>query len=212
MQKRRPIPMKLITLGVTLFAVLGSLYVGWKLTARSAYEAASYRVVRSDGQFEVREYPELKMASTGMRSRTGADDGSFMRLFGYISGKNQEQQSVAMTIPVFMDDANDGASGRMGFVLPQSVAESSIPHPSDDNVAIVTRHAGRFATIQFNGQMDAGSVAEAETKLRRWIDEQGLTGDERAEYAGYDPPWTPGLLRRNEVLIRLIGEVSDSNQ
>jgi hypothetical protein len=32
---------------------------------------------------------------------------------------------------------------------------------------------------------------------------QGLKGEESAEAAGYDPPFTPAALRRNEILIRL---------
>jgi len=32
---------------------------------------------------------------------------------------------------------------------------------------------------------------------------QGFEGEPQAEAAGYDPPFTPGPLRRNEILIRL---------
>ena len=46
-------------------------------------------------------------------------------------------------------------------------------------------------------------MSEAETKLRKWMQEQGLSGQNTAEMAGYDPPWIPGMFRRNEVLIRL---------
>jgi hypothetical protein len=35
------------------------------------------------------------------------------------------------------------------------------------------------------------------------MNDKGLTGDGDAEFAGYDPPWTPGPFRRNEILIRL---------
>jgi hypothetical protein len=38
----------------------------------------------------------------------------------------------------------------------------------------------------------------------------GLTADVDAETAGYDPPWTPGPFRRNEVLIR-IDETDNTN-
>ena len=35
------------------------------------------------------------------------------------------------------------------------------------------------------------------------MEDNGLIGHDDAEFAGYDPPWTPGPFRRNEVLIRL---------
>ena len=39
--------------------------------------------------------------------------------------------------------------------------------------------------------------------LQRMLLGKGLIGDGDAETAGYDPPWTPGPLRRNEIIIRL---------
>ena len=78
-------------------------FLAWKYTSRTAYEAAEYTVVESEGDFEIRDYPELVLATTEMRSRSpegdGSGDGSFMRLFGYISGENDQQQKVAMTVP-----------------------------------------------------------------------------------------------------------------
>ncbi len=74
-------------------------YFGWKLTARSAYESAEYTVLESDSPFETREYPDLMMATTNMQFESQGDDGSFMRLFRYISGGNEREQKVAMTIP-----------------------------------------------------------------------------------------------------------------
>ena len=75
-------------------------YFGWKVTARGAYESAEYTVLESDSPFETREYPDLVMATTTMQFESQGDDGSFMRLFQYISGDNIDEQQVAMTIPV----------------------------------------------------------------------------------------------------------------
>ena len=38
---------------------------GWKLT-RAAYESAEYTVLVSDGEFEIRRYPDLQLVSTNM--------------------------------------------------------------------------------------------------------------------------------------------------
>ena len=71
--------------------VLASLgYLGWRLTARSAYESAEYTVAESDGDCEIREYPDLMLASTSMQFESEGGDGSFMRLFGFISGRNEK--------------------------------------------------------------------------------------------------------------------------
>ena len=51
--------------------------------------------------------------------------------------------------------------------------------------------------------MSGDSVAKGEEQLRSWIRQKGLNANGEVELAGYDPPWTPGPFRRNEVLIRL---------
>ena len=178
-------------------------FFGWELTARSAYESAEYTVIESEGSFETREYPDLMMAVTDTSFKSKRDDGSFMRLFRYISGANQKKQKVAMTTPVFMEPGTSDQMGQMGFVIPKTIVQQRIPEPSNNNVLIRKRVGGRFAVIRFAGHMNRESVANAEEDLRKWMAEKGFNGNGEIETAGYDPPWTPGPLRRNEVLIRL---------
>lgn len=189
---------------LTIFLVVtAAARYGWKLTARNAYENAEYRVIKADGPFEIRQYPDLRMATTPMKPAGQRDDGSFMRLFRYIDGDNANKEKVAMTTPVFMEPADQAKPGQMGFVLPKEVAERGAPEPRQGDVTLRTRPGGRFAVIRFAGRLDRESVAKAESRLRSWIEKENLAADASAEWAGYDPPWTPGPLRRNEVLIRV---------
>ena len=91
----------------------------------------------------------------------------------------------------------------MGFVMPESMSQGQIPEPTNVNVRISKRPAGRFAVIRFSGRMDTASVETAEKKLLKWMEAKGLKGNADAVRACYDPPWTPGPLRRNELLIQL---------
>ena len=109
-----------------------------------------------------------------------------------------------MTVPVFMEKKSDAADISMGFVVPKDVTEGGIPEPTHEQVRISKRTGGRFAVIRFSGHLSETTVAEQEGLLRAWIANRGLTGATRSETAGYDPPWTPGPFRRNEVLIRLV--------
>jgi DNA gyrase inhibitor GyrI len=185
------------------FVVVAITYIGWKLTARGAYESAEYTLLEADGPFEIREYPDLMMATTRMRLESQGNDGSFMRLFRYISGANDNKQKVAMTTPVFMESEARDDQGQMGFVIPKKVTEQRVPEPSNKDVQVRKRVGGRFAVIRFAGRMKSESVTKAEEQLRQWISERGLVGDGDAESAGYDPPWTPGPFRRNEIHIRI---------
>ncbi|HAY79689.1 MAG TPA: SOUL heme-binding protein [Planctomycetaceae bacterium] len=191
---------KMVPLAVlTVLVVVG--YFGWKFTARGAYEAAAYQVIEREGPLEIREYPPLMMATTEMQMAAQGNDGSFMRLFRYISGNNNTDQKVAMTVPVFMSPESPEVVGQMGFVLPQKTAEQGIPLPTNERVQIKERRGGSYAVLRFAGRMDESTCAAAEDTLRQWMQERGVTGDGSAEFAGYDPPWTPGPLRRNEVLL-----------
>ncbi|MEZ5944151.1 MAG: heme-binding protein [Planctomycetaceae bacterium] len=187
--------------GIGCFVILGAL--AWSAVAQAEYESAPYAVVEKDGNIEIREYPDLVLASTKAKFDARGNDGSFMRLFRYISGNNESQQKIEMTTPVFMVGETPQAEGKMGFVMPQEVAGAGAPSPSADDVEIRKRVGGRFAVIRFSGVMDSSKVAAEEAKLREWMKTRGLNGEETAERAGYDAPYVPGPLRRNEVLIRL---------
>ena len=186
-----------------LLGLLGFGMLAWTMTARAGYESAEYKVIESDDKFEVREYPDLMLAATDSKMDSQGRDGSFMRLFRYISGANEDDQKIAMTTPVFMEGEIGKSDVSMGFVMPKEVASEGVPQPKGEGVKIRKREGGRFAAIRFPGRLDSKVAKEQEAKLREWMESRGLEGEPKAEAAGYDPPFTPGPLRRNEILIRL---------
>jgi len=192
------------TLWNCLVVSVAACVAAWSTTATAAddgYETAAYEVLEKDGSIEIRRYPSLKLVTTPMKSRSTGRNGSFMRLFQYISGGNQQQEKVAMTTPVFMSE--ESKEGQMGFVLPKQVAEAGPPEPSDPNVKVTTRAGGTFAVIRFPGRVDQALAKQKESELREWMEAKGYHGHDGGELAGYDPPFTPAAKRRNEVLIRL---------
>lgn len=189
-----------------IFVVAGIVaagYWGWKMTSRSSYESAPFNLLESEGAIELREYPDLILATTHTRSQSQGNDGSFMRLFNYISGGNQNKQKVAMTTPVFMEPSGPDRRGKMGFVIPSLVANRSVPEPLSKEVQLQTRSGGRFAVIRFSGRINSSLIRKQSEKLKDWIQDQNLIADGNIEVAGYDAPWTPGPFRRNELMVRL---------
>ena len=198
MQKRKMI---YFAIGLVVIALIA---IGWKLTSRTGYESAAYKMLEKDGSFELREYPDLMVVTTSADLTAQGNDGSFGRLFKYISGNNDQKSKVSMTTPVFMDSDAQDAGEQMSFVLPAEVAANSIPVPSDQNVTIRKRPGGKYAVLRFSGRLE-DQTAEVAKQLRDWIESKKWvpTEENAIEYAGYDPPWTPGLMRRNEVLIQV---------
>ncbi len=105
--------------------IVALAYFGWKLTARGAYESATYTALESDGPFEIREYEDLMMVTTRMRFESQGNDGSFTRLFRYISGANDDQQKVSMTTPVFMEPESRRLPGPDGICDPERSGEAT---------------------------------------------------------------------------------------
>ena len=188
---------------LTLVGVLA-----WNRTTRAGYESAEYKVIESDGKFEVREYPDLMLVATTTQIDAQGRDGSFMKLFRYISGANESEQKISMTTPVFMENDKADSEVQMGFVMPKQVTVEGVPAPTGPDVNVRKRAGGHFAVLRFSGRLNAKLAKESETKLRAWMESKGLIADDSpdssgVESAAYDPPFTPGPLRRNEILSRL---------
>jgi predicted transcriptional regulator YdeE len=182
MTKSRSLTLPTITLVLALASCAGA--------GAGDYETAPYTVYRSDDSFELRQYPELKVAATVQKG----EDDSFMRLFRYIEGANETKESISMTTPVFME------AGEMRFVVPEKNRKTA-PKPASEKVEVKEVHARTVAVYRFSGWRSDKLEKESVEKLQSWMKTNGIQSRGDAFFAYYDPPWTPGPQRRNEVLI-----------
>ena len=190
---------------ITLAGSAAVLVLAACATSRAGYESAPYTVVRSEGAFEVRDYPALATASTAMDPSGAERDDRFMRLFRYIDGGNEASQKVAITTPVFMSGPAAGGAGdrasTMAFVLPKDVAAAGAPAPRSSQVVLQTMPARRVAVVRFSGVTNRQRDESKLNELKAWAQKENLTIEGDPFFAYYDPPWTPGPLRRNEALV-----------
>ena len=191
------VPFLLLTVAVVL------ILAGCQAT-RAGYETAPYKVVRAEGKFELRDYPAMAVVETPMiRSKNGSD-GSFSRLFRFITGGNAAKQKIAMTTPVFM--TGDESNSTMAFVLPAKLKTGEVPKPTDGAVTVRELPAGQFAVLRFRGGRKAANETEALEKLKAWVAQAGLKAEPAPVFGYFDPPWTPTFLRRNEAMFRLVSD------
>ena len=187
--------MRKILLLVVVFVIGVLLAIAGCRTSRSGYKSAPYRVVRTDGNFELRDYPALKVVETAMKD--GGSGGSFNRLFRFLTGGNDAGKKIAMTTPVFMA----GGESTMAFVMPADLGK--VPQPMDGSVTVREMPAGRFAVLRYSGARSPQQEAEHLERLNAWVADQRLKVSAAPVYAYFDPPWTPPFLRRNEVMLRV---------
>lgn len=187
-----------IALLLLLSLVVVSCAVFFGKNSRAGVESPPYTVEKADGSYELRRYAAMKLVSTGMQ---GTDkDGSFMRLFRYISGANATEEKIEMTTPVIMDRSTTQS---MSFIVPAATQQKGAPAPQSEKVQLKDFPSGLIAAHRFPGRDTAETEAKAKSELAAWITQQGLTPEGAAFFAYYDPPWTPTSLRRNEVMQRV---------
>lgn len=173
---------------------------GCSVFGDSGVETAPYEVLVSDGAREIRHYENLVLVSAPMENAENGDNSAFRALFDYISGNNSGREDIAMTAPVFVDRAS--SDRRMFFVLPSDYSLDSAPKPSAPNVVLSRVTDTTYAVITFNGFLDRKNIEDHKAKLNRWLEARSDFKPSGSYLsAGYNPPWTLPMMRRNEVLI-----------
>lgn len=87
--------------------------------------------------------------------------------------------------------------------MPARYGLEELPAPAGSDVRLSEVPPRRVAAIRFSGRASDELIASKEAELRAWLEIRGLTPAAPAIYAFYNDPFTPGFLRRNEVLIDL---------
>lgn len=182
-------------------------------------EGPKYRILKKDGDFEIREYEPYIIAKTTVKGTYEEASGkAFKILAGYIFGKNKNDKKIAMTSPVEVKAKNskkiamtapvemrsEGKSFTMAFSMPSKYTMKDLPRPEDDRVAFEKINSKIVAVHRFTWFLSEKRSEKKALELRKWL-EQFKTYKTKKGYtfAGYNPPWTIPFLRRNEVFVEL---------
>ena len=198
------------TVGATMLGAAVIYYFREKATP-----GPDYRVLSSDGDFEIRAYPAIIVAETVVRGpRKPALKQGFGTLADYIFAKSRGGEVLPMTVPVLQDGGDPMASDpplfddmveggwRMRFVMPEGRTRDTLPKPPEA-IELVEIPARRVGAVKFKGVAYDDRLAEHENRLRGWLSRREERAEAEAEYAFYNSPMIPPPLRRTEVLIPL---------
>jgi len=206
-----------MTILIVVGGVLGLLALAaaaWIYVVNTV-ETPDYEVALSDGSIELRDYPPLVVAQVKRAGGRGdAVNQGFGPLARYIFAKDRSGESISMTAPVTQEriamtapvtqTETDEGQWIVRFIMPAEYDLETLPQPASDDVRLDRIPARRMAAIRFSGVATDALIEDNETRLRDWIAARGLaTTNEPPIYAYYNDPFTPGFLRRNEVLIEV---------
>lgn len=168
-------------------------------------DSIKYEVERSENNIEIRRYAGIFLATVYGYS----DYDAFSMLFDYISGKNKSKRSISMTAPVISSEEiaitapviSDKRS--FSFVMPAGYDLGTLPDPLDVRVKIEAIPRRRLAVIRFRGYMRSRLLTKKTSMLLTSTQRLGLETRGKPFLMRYNPPFTPGFLRRNEIGIEL---------
>lgn len=172
-------------------------------------EYVKYSVVKTEGMFEVREYPALVLVAVEGRG----EDEAFRILFDYISGNNRARRRIPMTAPVISRDMLGekipmtapvvSRRGLFAFILSNDYTTDNAPMPLDPRARLVPMPARKLAVLRFRGRATDRAVMARTAELISWVERSGLMPVGEPYLMRYNPPFTPGFLRRNEVAVEV---------
>ncbi|MCX6068028.1 MAG: heme-binding protein [Chloroflexi bacterium] len=179
-------------------------------------ETPKYSVTKKQNEIEIRQYPGYIQAEVIIDEKNykSAIEKGFNVLAGYIFGNNVSRQKIEMTTPVqaFQSEkismttpvtVTGTSSFSVAFIMPSEYTMETLPQPKDNRIHFTRLPARSMASIRFSGFFRQETIEKNKQRLSHWLDEQGLETEDDFIVAGYNPPWVPGFLARNEVLIQI---------
>jgi effector-binding domain-containing protein len=172
-----------------------------------------YEVVKKLGKVEIRRYPKIVIAKVA-----NSEADNFGLLFKFISGNNVQKEKVQMTAPVVTQNASQeikmtapvlsdfSNQGYMAFVMPAEFSLETTPLPLDNRVTIKEVPSRLVAVLRFSGSWSEAHFEEKSKELLQELANAKVKTAGKVFSMLYNPPFTPGFLRRNEVAIEVKDE------
>ena len=205
---------------------LALFYVALFLTGADAMaiEEPQYEVLASTDNYEVRRYDSYIIAETDVEGTyKTAGNKAFGILAGYIFGDNQASEKMAMTAPVESRPSDEGVKMKMtapvasspsddtpssytySFVMEKKYSLKTLPVPNDPRVHIRVVPERTVAVHRYSGSWSESNYAKHERILLDALADDGVSTRSTPVSARYNAPFTPGFMRRNEVMVEIDG-------
>ena len=162
-----------------------------------ANEEAKYNVVKSNETYEIRKYSD-RLAVQALNTN---ENNSFRKLFNYISGDNETNEEIKMTIPVTQMVKKGNMT--MQFYLPSKFNKDNVPIPSSSDVEIVNIEEGYYAVIRYSGRASNKNFIKHKEILENELKKDNISIAGPAIKASYNSPFTLPMLKRNEAMFKV---------
>lgn len=188
-------------------------------------EEPDYKVISTDGDFEIRRYSNQVVAKVSMKGKTFDDfrEAAFKKLANYIFAGNRENKTIPMTSPVMEEhgtgenipnqiamrsplyqEETDEGGWTMSFILPKEFNWREAPAPSDSDIKLEEVEPYEVAVLTYSGNNTLEKVKAHERKLADWLKTQPqIKMKGKFMVAQYDAPFVIPFFKKNEIQVRL---------
>ena len=152
----------------------------------------------------------------------------FEILAHYIFGGNKKRQQISMTAPVSEEKVSssekipmiapvtaekipmtapvtDEQTGehvyRISFAMPSKYSLETLPEPQDKRITFKVIESRKTAAIRFSGRVNEKLTNKKIEELKTWPSKNDITQKSNFIAAFYNPPYIPGIFRRNEIIV-----------
>ena len=183
-------------------------------------ESPRYQTINKDNKFEIREYEEYIVAEVEVDGDfSSALQKGFRKLANYIFGGNTSKSHIDMTVPVTQQVTSgekiemtapvtsspiqEGKKYIIAFTMPSKYTLENLPEPADKTISFrkVAKH--KVAVVRFSGNLNNKLASRKSEELEAWLNVNKYFKKSSFVFAQYNPPWIPGIFRRNEVLVNV---------
>jgi hypothetical protein len=163
-------------------------------------ERQKYEVISFIDDVEVRRYLPYVSADIVVNNEyEKAANQGFRPLANYIFSNN-----IAMTAPVIVQEKSEGADKwQVSFVMPSGSKIEDMPKPQG-KVELRAEQEEICAAIKFSGYTGSAKIEKLKVKLMKSLEKQNILINGKVRIARFDPPWKPGFLRHNELVVPII--------
>ena len=205
---------------IVLIVILSILII-WSLVGyfTSNAEQAKYSVLKKADGYEIRNYPAHIAAQTvvgGTSVNGDAFNTGFRIIAGYIFGGNVKKESIAMTAPVVAQGPSEKIamtvpvtasakdnSQAVSFVMPSGYTLATLPTPNDSRIKLVEVPEQKVAALRFSWYRTDIRFEKMRQQLFADLARDNVKTIGTPIFAGYNPPWTPPWMNRNEIMVQI---------
>jgi len=109
-------------------------------------------------------------------------------------------EKIPMTAPVTEEQTGEHVY-RISFAMPSKYSLETLPAPEDKRITFKVVESRRTATIRFSGRINESLANKKIEELKTWLSGNNITKKSNFDVALYNPPFIPGIFRRNEIIV-----------